>query len=85
MERFEFVALFVSRCTAREARRGAVGGLHLRKTRKGWVYGYKGLADLCAPTSAANVVDVIRRTALNFYVQQAEEFRIDAHAEAVAK
>jgi hypothetical protein len=81
MERFEFIALFVSRCTARIAGREVTGGLLVRKTRAGWVYGFKGMADLCAPGSAARVVDAIRRTRLNHYVQMAEDFRIEAHRE----
>lgn len=79
MDRFEFIALFVSRCTSREARRAATGGLRVRKTRAGWVYGWASGLDCCAPTTAAKLVDVIRRTALNYYVQQAEDFRIDVH------
>lgn len=82
MVRFEFVALFVSRCTARKDGREATSGLMVRKTSTGWVYGFKGGADLCAPGSADRVVDIIRRTALNHYVQMAEQFRIDVCSEA---
>lgn len=78
MERFAFVALFVARCTARKANREVTGGLQLRKTPEGWIYGWAGGLDCCAPTTAAKVVDVIRRTALNHYVQEAEAFRIEA-------
>lgn len=82
MDRFDFVALFVSRCTARKDGRLATSGLQVRKTGAGWVYGWAGGADLCAPGTAARVVDAIRRTALNHYVQMAEGFRIDANMES---
>lgn len=82
MGRFEFIALFVSRCTARKEGREATSGLILRKTAAGWVYSFKGGADLCSPTTADRVVDVIRRTALNHYVQMAEDFRYEAHQAA---
>jgi hypothetical protein len=79
MGRFDFIALFVSRCTARQAGREVTSGLYVRKTSAGWVYGFKGGADLCAPTTTDRLVDVIRRTALNHYVQMAEDFRYEAH------
>jgi hypothetical protein len=82
MDRLEFVALFVARCTARKAGREATSGMQLRKTAAGWVYGWSGGLDCCAPTTAAKVIDVIRRTALNHYVQMAENFRADAHLAA---
>lgn len=82
MKRFDFVALFVARCTARKEGRDVTSGLMVRKTPGGWVYGFKGGADLCAPGSADRLVDVIRRTALNHYVQAAEQFRSDAYEAA---
>lgn len=81
LSRFEFVAEVVARKTARKADRDVTAGLYVRKARGGWVYGYDGMpAPSCLPTSADRLYDMIRRTALNVYVQSAEDFRSEAAA-----
>lgn len=81
LSRFEFVAEVVARKTARKADRDVTSGLYVRKTRGGWVYGYADMPEpSCQPTSADRLYDMIRRTALNVYVQSAEDFRAEAAA-----
>lgn len=75
LSRFEFIALFVARCTARKDGREMTNGLRVRKAKGGWVYGFEGMPASCAPTTADRVYDMIRRSALNYYVQQAEDIR----------
>lgn len=81
LERFEFVLQFTAwKCRDRKGR-ALVGGKQVRKLTTGeWQVGYPdvGGADGAwePPASAAKVYDVIRRSPLNEYVQEAEQLRI---------
>jgi len=82
LDRFTFIVLFVARMTRRKVDRDVTEGYMVHRTRGGWVYGWGTRPDdwLNRPTKDAyRLYDMIRRTPLNFYVRQAEEFRIDVH------
>jgi len=80
-DRFTFIVRFVARMTQRKADRALTNGMYVRETRAGWEYGFDGLpAASCRPVSPNALYDMIRRTALNHYVQMAEDFRAQALA-----
>lgn len=79
--RFEFVAAFVARMTRTKVGRDVTSGLQVVKAKGGWSYGFADMpAPACEPTTPDRLYDMIRRTALNYYVQQAEALRLDALA-----
>jgi len=80
LDRFDFIAVFVARMTKTSANREAVNGMIVRPKDRGWTYGFHGgPASTSGPIDSAALFDAIRRTDLNFYVRQAEDYRVDAH------
>lgn len=80
LDRFEFIARFVALMTRRSADRAVTSGLEVRAVDGGYVYGFHGMPASCRAVDAAGLYDMIRRTALNYWVQQAEELRVVALA-----
>jgi hypothetical protein len=79
MERFEFIALFVAYNTKTAERRELVRGYQVVQTADGWVYGFESLGPMCQPCDAAKLFDMIRRTDLGYFTQQADAYRVDVY------
>lgn len=80
-DRFSFICRFVAHMTRTAEGRGVVDGLYVREQRGAFVYGFHGMpAPSCSPATADRAFDMIRRTALAYYVAQAEELRAAALA-----
>jgi hypothetical protein len=80
LDRFTFICRFVARMTQRKDGREPVNGLEVREVRGGFVWGFHSLPYDGIPVDAARTFDMIRRLPLNYYVRQAEDLRIEAHA-----
>lgn len=80
LDRFTFICRFVARMTQRKDGREPVNGLQVREVRGGFVWGFHGLPADERPADAGVTFDMIRRSPLNYYVRQAEDLRIEAHA-----
>jgi hypothetical protein len=77
LSRFDFIAEYVAIQTRKKAGRELTGDLQVKKTRGGWIYGFHGRTS-CQPTTSDVLFDMIRRTDLNYFVRQAEQFRVEA-------
>ena len=84
LDRFTFIARFCVKMTRRKADRELVSGMQVREVRGGFVWGFVDFMRHKAPVSAEALFEQARRSPLNYYVQQAEHLRIEAH-EADAK
>lgn len=81
--RHDFILSYVEAVTATKKNREFVNQMQVWKEKDGWVYGYgagvigvgKQRQPLIGPTSASAAYDIIRRTSLNYFVQEAEELR----------
>jgi hypothetical protein len=80
-DRHTFTCRYVAWATQTADGRSLVGGLYVREQRGAFVYGFHGMpVPLCSPATADRAFDMIRRTALAYYVAQAEELRAAALA-----
>lgn len=74
--RFEFIALFLVAMTARKVNRLPCNGMQVRSVDGGYVCGWLDIAR--GPTlDARGIYENARRSPLNYWVQRAEELRID--------
>lgn len=81
MGRFDFIAEYLRRHTARKAGRAVVEGYQVVKRRGKWTYRSPSGVEMMPPGDSGKLFDVARRTPLSRYIQQAEEFRIYALSE----
>lgn len=81
LSRFDFIAVFCARKTRTKADREAVNGMYVKPSAGGWIYGFAGMPEPSTPypVDSAALYDMIRRTDLNFYARQADDFRVDVH------
>lgn len=79
LPRFEFILHYVARMTRLKKNRDLVNEMGLKYGKKGWYYTVGGTPASNPTKDAGKVYDMIRRTALNYYVQQAEDLRAEAH------
>lgn len=79
MTRFEFVVYFVARKTRRAADRSVVNGYQVVRENDKFYYKFNDSPPMCEPTDDfGKLFDMIRRTPLDHYTHQAEEYRISA-------
>ena len=77
MSRFEFIAHYVARKTRTAEDREIVNRMSVQPVAGGmWIY-LLGKLPACQPTTPEKLYDMIRRTDLNYYVRQAEDYRED--------
>jgi hypothetical protein len=82
MPRFDFIAHFVQGATRTKGQREPVAGMQVKRLGDGWTYTFMG-KPATRPLSTHALYEEMRRNELNFYVRQAEEFRIDVLSETV--
>ena len=75
MDRFEFIAHYVTRNTRTAEGRDLVDGMSVEPVAGGkWIY-KTGNLPACNPTDPNRLFDMIRRTRLYTYVREAEDYR----------
>lgn len=79
LSRFDFIMHYVARMTRKKADRDLVDDMQLKWESAGWYYTVGGMKASNPTKDSGRVYDMIRRTALNYYVRQAEELRMAAH------
>ena len=78
LDRHTFLCAFVARKTRSKEDRSVVGNLQVVQKTKGWTYVHhlgRKKVQMSSPDEAASLYDMIRRTPLNYYVRQAEDYR----------
>ena len=81
LSRHEFIAAWLIDMTRRKVGRSYCGGLQVKRTRVGFSVSLNGIAFVAAK-DAASLFEFARRSALGYYVREAERLRIEAYASA---
>jgi hypothetical protein len=80
MPRFSFIAEFVLRATSKATGRSVTNGFRVMKHLGRYSYTIGHGVPAMPWSDAGALYDAIRRTPLNYFVRQAEDLRVEAHA-----